>query len=232
MSSRLPVVLGLIAGVVAAVGLFAGAAVLVPDAALPIHDEPSVPPFVAVTPSPTVSPSAASSASPAAASPSGGSPSASVLASDSGAANFHIGQPAPALSVPQVGGGAINLANLKGKPVWLNFMATWCPSCRDEFRQMNSFAARYADEGLVVLAVDVREDAGTVAAFAQSANATFPVGLDADGAAQAGWGAYALPVHYWIDAQGIVRDGALGGIGPDIMANALTTIMPGVSVIP
>ena len=101
----------------------------------------------------------------------------------SAAALFHIGEPAPALVVPQVGGGTIDLANLKGKPVWVNFMGTYCPPCHDEFPLMNGFAARYADDGLVVLAIDVKEDEGTVAAFANDLNATFPLGLDTDGAA-------------------------------------------------
>jgi hypothetical protein len=41
-----------------------------------------------------------------------------------------------------------------------------------------------------------------------------------------------LPVHFWIDADGIVRDGSLGGIGPDIMARGLRAILPGVDVTP
>jgi hypothetical protein len=41
-----------------------------------------------------------------------------------------------------------------------------------------------------------------------------------------------LPVHYWVDATGVVRDGALGGIGPDIMARGLETILEGVEVTP
>lgn len=134
--------------------------------------------------------------------------------------------------MPQVGGGTIDLRNLKGKPVWINFMATWCPPCQDEFPLMNGFAARYAKTGLVVIAIDVREEEGAVAAFAEGLGATFPLGLDADGKASATWNAIALPVHFWIDADGIVRDGALGGIGPDVMANGLKTILPGVDVTP
>ncbi len=45
-------------------------------------------------------------------------------------------------------------------------------------------------------------------------------------------GALALPVHFWIDTDGIVRDAALGGIGPDVMAAGLGTILPGVTVTP
>jgi cytochrome c biogenesis protein CcmG/thiol:disulfide interchange protein DsbE len=115
--------------------------------------------------------------------------------------------------------------------VWVNFMGTYCPPCVDEFPLMNGFAARYADAGLVVLAIDVREEEGVVAAFAESLGATFPLGLDLDGSAADTWkAAAALPMHFWIDAEGIVRDGALGGIGPDIMARGLQTILPGVDV--
>jgi cytochrome c biogenesis protein CcmG, thiol:disulfide interchange protein DsbE len=229
VSSRLPVLLGLITGVFAAVAVLAGAALLVPDAAAPSYAPPSLPvqtasPSVAasasVTPSGGASPSAVPSAS-AGASPSGGS-----------IAYFHVGEAAPALVGSQVGGGTIDLATLKGKPVWVNFMATWCPPCRDEFPLMNSFANRYASKGLVVIAVDVKEDEGTAAGFAQSLNTTFPIGLDTDGTAQQRWGAVALPVHYWIDARGIVRDGSLGDIGPDIMAKGLESILPGVDVTP
>ena len=186
-----------------------------------------------VAPTASASPVAEASASPpasAGASPSG-SPASPGASGDPGAA-FGIGQPAPPLAVPQLGGGEIALSNLRGKPVWVNFMASWCPPCRDELPIMNGYAARYADTGLVVLAIDVREDEAVVDAFIREMNVTFPVGLDADGAAQADWGAFALPVHYWIDAEGIVRDGALGGIGPDVMAEGLESILPGVEVTP
>jgi hypothetical protein len=58
------------------------------------------------------------------------------------------------------------------------------------------------------------------------APAGFLVGLDKGGAAQAGSGAIALPVHVWVDGDGIVRDWALGGIVPDVMGQGLETILP------
>jgi thiol-disulfide isomerase/thioredoxin len=111
-------------------------------------------------------------------------------------------------------------------------MATWCPPCRDELPLMTGYAERYADLGLVVWAIDVEEDPAVVAPFMESVGVTFPVGLDTDGSAQAAWGAVALPVHYWIDADGIIREAALGGIGPDVMAVGLEAILPGVDVAP
>jgi thiol-disulfide isomerase/thioredoxin len=217
MSPRLTILAGLMAGVVVAVVVLGGIVALAPD------------PVPAATPAPSVVPSIVVPSRPPTAGPSG-SPDAS--AASSGDAPFHVGEAAPPLVVPQVGGGTIDLANLKGQPVWVNFMGTYCPPCVDEFPLMNGFAARYADEGLVILAIDVKEEEGVVAAFAESLGATFPLGLDADGSAQADWDAAALPVHFWIDKDGIVRDGALGGIGPDVMARGLQTILPDVTVTP
>lgn len=160
------------------------------------------------------------------------SPSPSASSSSAVQALFHIGQHAPSLIVPQIGGGQIDLAALAGHPVWVEFMATWCPSCRDEFPIMNGFAARYAADGLVVIAIDVREDVGAVAAFADSLSTAFPVGVDSSGATARAWGVGALPIHFFVDSSGIIRDGAIGGIGPDLMAASLGRIMPGVTVTP
>jgi len=228
LGPRLSIAAGLLAGILAAMGLLAGVLAFAPEleTAAPTVALPSLT-ASSPTPSPTTppTPAATASASPAA------TARPSAVASEV-AGPFHVGEPAPVLLVPQVGGGTIDLAALRGKPVWVNFMATWCPPCQDEFPLMNGFANRYADTGLVVLAIDVKEEEGVVAAFAQGLGATFPLGLDGDGAAAAAWGAVALPVHFWIDKDGIVRDGSLGGIGPDVMAEGLRTILPGVDVTP
>jgi cytochrome c biogenesis protein CcmG, thiol:disulfide interchange protein DsbE len=221
MSSRLSIVAGLGAGIVAALALLAGFLFVGPDPSGPLASgspsavaSPSGPPSqAAVTASPATSPTAGASVS-------------------GGSENFHIGDAAPALVVPQVGGGTIDLSALKGTPVWVNFMQTTCEPCITEFPLMNGFAARYGEAGLVILAIDIREEEGLVSSFAQSLNATFPLGLDTDGAAQRTWRAFALPTHFWVDKDGIVRDGALGGIGADIMARGVGKILPGVEVTP
>ncbi len=233
MKTGLTILAGLLAGFLVAAAVLAAFVFLGPD---PVGLRPTppptlVPPSASAAPSasaPTASGSAGPSASAGASAAASGSPGASA---DPGAA-FHIGQPAPVLVVPQVGGGTIDLAALRGKPVWLNFMQTTCPECVDEFPLMNSFSTRYGDQGLVVIAVDIREDEGTVASFAQRLKATFPLGLDGDGTAQQAWGTYALPIHFWIDKDGIVRDGALGGVGADAFAAGLGKILPGVTVTP
>lgn len=228
MSPRLAILAGLLSGILVAALILGGVYALAPEV-------PLVAPTASVAPSPVPSSPVPATDRPSPSAPPSLSPSASPSASASLAASgglFHIGEAAPPLVVPQVGGGTIDLADLKGQPVWVNFMATYCPPCQDEFPLMNGFAARYAKDGLVVLAIDIKEDEGTVAAFAESLGATFPLGLDATGANAEAWDALVLPIHFWIDRDGIVRDGALGGIGPDIMAQGVQSILPGVTVTP
>jgi thiol-disulfide isomerase/thioredoxin len=222
MRARLSIVAGLVAGMAVAVLIVAGLLAFGPE---PVPEPTPVPTFVPSS-SPAVSPSGGA---PVTSSP--GATTAGAASEDPGTL-FHIGETAPALVVPQVGGGTIDLEALRGTPVWVNFMGTYCPPCVDEFPLMNGFAARYAENDLVVVAIDIQEDEGVVAAFATELNATFPIGLDTNAAAQRAWGAFGLPVHYWIDRDGIVRDGALGGIGPDVMARGVGAILPGVEVAP
>ena len=236
MKTGAAVLAGLLAGVLVAGGVLAAFVFVGPD---PVGLSPTPSPTVAISASPSApgaSPSAAagassgSSASPTAAGPAGSG--ASPAGTDAAQAGFHVGQAAPALVVPQLGGGTIDLSTMRGKAVWVNFMQTTCPEFADEFPLMNGFEARYSDKGLIVVAVDVHEDEGTVASFATRLNTRFPVGLDADGTVQRAWAPYALPIHFWIDRNGIVRAGALGGIGPDVMAANLAKILPGVNLTP
>jgi thiol-disulfide isomerase/thioredoxin len=224
MKTGVAILTGLLAGVLVAAGVLAAFVFVGPD---PVGLRPTPSPSFSAAPSLAASASAVASGSPA---PSGSVP----VPSGSGGtqAAFHVGELAPALSVAQLGGGTIDLTALRGEPVWVNFMQTSCPECVDEFPLMNSFKARYSAKGLVVIAIDIREDEGTVASFADRLGATFPFGLDTDGKAQQAWGTYALPIHFWIDKDGIIRAGALGGIGADVMADGLRKIMPGVTITP
>jgi cytochrome c biogenesis protein CcmG/thiol:disulfide interchange protein DsbE len=222
MGSRLSIAAGLVAGVIVALVLLVAFVFVGPDPGGP-----------RASASASASPVAVASGSPGpSAEPSGGSPSPVVSGGSGDVPNFHIGDPAPSLIVPQVGGGTIDLVVLKGQPVWINFMQTTSEPSKTELPLMQGFADRYTQQGLAIIVVDIREDEATVLAFAQGLDSTLPLGLDTDGAAQEGWGAFALPMHYWIDKDGIVQDAASGGIGAETMVRGLTKILPGVEVTP
>jgi thiol-disulfide isomerase/thioredoxin len=217
MRTAVAIIAGLVVGVAAALGLAVAVYSLVPGGPGSTPAPTPSPPPVIETPTPGPS-----------ATPAGGGPG-SPDASRSPSPFPLVGQAAPPLVMPGLDGASIDLAAYRGKPVWLVFGGTYCPPCRDEYPIMNGFAARYADAGLVVLAVHVKEGAEAVKPFVEELGVTFPVGLDEDGSRAAAWDAVALPVHYWIDEQGVVREAALGGLGPDQMAAGLETILPGVT---
>jgi hypothetical protein len=109
MWARLSIVAGVVLGVVVAAVLIGGILAFAPVEPPPTIAAPSLAPasatpFPAASTTPSTPPSAASTAS-----------------ASGGVGAFHIGEAAPPLQVPQVGGGTIDLANLKGKPVWINF---------------------------------------------------------------------------------------------------------------
>lgn len=223
MGSRLAVATGLLAGLLVGGLAVGGAVALLPPPPAPTIPAPS--PIVVATPQASSSPSAAPE--PVA------SPSASPTPSPTPTAQaFGIGQLAPDLKLARAGGGTLNLLSLRGKPVWVNFMATWCPECRTELPQMAGFQARYARAGLTVVLIDVREPGADVTGYLKSIGVSLPVGIDADGAAAAAWRTLALPTHFWLTGEGVIAAGAVGSIGPDQMAANLQTILPGVTVTP
>lgn len=215
-------------------GVLAGfATTVLVIAAIAVGGPAPVPPAASPSdPGTGVLPSPSASATPVPGSPSAspsGEPSPTGDPSD---AAFRVGQPAPALRLPQLGGGTFDLAALTGRPIWIQFTATWCPSCRDDATAMGSFFQRYGDDGLVVVAIDVREDVTTVAAFATTNGIDHPIALDSDGSVARDWGAIALPTHYFIDATGTIRGGAVGTVGRDLLATRIGAILPGVAVEP
>ncbi|HWH25010.1 MAG TPA: TlpA disulfide reductase family protein, partial [Candidatus Limnocylindria bacterium] len=139
-------------------------------------------------------------------------------------AGLGLGMRAPTLTLPALGGGTIDTAAYAGTPLWVTFMATWCPSCIDELPMMDGLQARLGDDLAIVL-VDVREDEELVASFINSLDVELPVALDRDGAVQAEWG-YVLPTHYFIDADGILREVIFGGAPPPVFLDAVRLVAP------
>ena len=124
-------------------------------------------------------------------------------------------------------GRAIKLSELRGKPVVLNFWATWCGPCRSE---MPAFQETYAKRGvggsndLVILAVDVKESKDQVAYFQKQFGLTFPLVLDREGDVVSQYGAQGLPATYFIDKTGIVRSMSLGPVVGDLFTDGLRSI--------
>jgi thiol-disulfide isomerase/thioredoxin len=130
------------------------------------------------------------------------------------------GAPTPALD-----GSVMNTADFEGSPLWVNFMATWCPQCQDELPMMRRFN-RQLDGAMTILIVDVGEDPQTVRQFMRSLDIQLPVGVDPEGSVQQQWGVFGLPVHFWLDEEGIVREIVYGGAPEEIFVEAITSVVP------
>ncbi len=116
-----------------------------------------------------------------------------------------IGEPAPPFSLPGVRGEQISLTDYAGKPILLNFFATWCVPCRAEMPHLQAAYAEHSTDGLVVLGVDVQEGAELVAPFMDELGLTFPAVLDATGEVSVGtYRVGTLPTSVLIDRDGEV----------------------------
>lgn len=222
-------------GVVAGLVVLAAAAVYLLGS-LPagrVGDAPLASPSGAISSPSRAAPSATGSVNPPTPprAPSQVSPSASPSATEPPPVGLGVGSTAPELTVPQLGGGTIDLALLRGRALWINFTASWCPTCRDELPVMQRMQ-RELGERMTVIVVDVQEDEDTVASLASELNLTLPVGMDLDGRVQRTWRAFALPVHYWLDRDGTIRGVVYGGAGPEQLLEGVRTVVPDASLAP
>jgi thiol-disulfide isomerase/thioredoxin len=96
-------------------------------------------------------------------------------------------------------GKDITLSSLKGKVVFLNFWATWCPPCRTEMPSMEILHQRYKNDGLEFVAVDIMESRGVIQDFMRENTYTFPVAMDTNGDVSSKYGVQAIPATFIID---------------------------------
>lgn len=89
------------------------------------------------------------------------------------------GMEVPAFTVQMLDGTTLNSADLAGKVVMVNFWATWCPPCRQEFaRLQKDIVDRFEGEDFILLPISIDDNADTVAKFMQKNGYAFPVGVD------------------------------------------------------
>jgi cytochrome c biogenesis protein CcmG, thiol:disulfide interchange protein DsbE len=128
----------------------------------------------------------------------------------------HVGKPAPDWSEPAEPKGTLSLHSLRGKPVYLNLFATWCAPCNDEAPAINALQERYASKGLQVVGVDILESARKAEQFRTEHHLAYPAVVD-DGTVRGQYNVNGLPVHVFIDRQGVVRNIVVGEMSPDEM---------------
>lgn len=125
-----------------------------------------------------------------------------------------VGGPEPKWSLPTTTGEKLTQKSFAGKPVYLNFFATWCPPCNEEAPDVNAMEKKYGAQGLQVVGVDEAENVDKARTFVKEHNLVFPAVVD-DGTLEDAFLVNGLPLHVFIG-----RDGVIQMIHPGEMSRA------------
>ncbi len=140
-----------------------------------------------------------------------------------------IGQPAPDFALPDLEGNTVRLSDFRGKTVFVNFWATWCPPCRAELPEMERLYRKYRDRGVVILGVDIREASLVVQAFVQEGGFSWTFLLDGTGMVASRYRVAGIPASFFVDAQGIIRATHTGAMNFQTMESKLLVAMGGLA---
>lgn len=124
----------------------------------------------------------------------------------SGSSHSLNGAVAPALTLPLLGGGQLDLSEHLGKDVVvLDFWATWCPPCREGLPTVARIASDYTDKNVAVYAVNLMEVESLVAEFLEMSDIDITVALDSDGTAGQSYKARSIPQTVVIGKDGVIQ---------------------------
>ncbi len=136
-----------------------------------------------------------------------------------------VDHPAPDFTLTTLDNETFSLHAAQGKPVVLNFWATWCGPCQRELPALQAAAERYGDSVLIV-GVDQGEAADLVQRYVDEKGLTFAIPLDADFAVSGLYNVQGLPTTYFIDSQGVIRQIWMGEMNSITLAEGVAALFP------
>jgi cytochrome c biogenesis protein CcmG/thiol:disulfide interchange protein DsbE len=148
-----------------------------------------------------------------------------TIGSDAAVGSTQLDRPAPAFSLERLDGGRVSLDELRGRPVVLNFWASWCAPCKDEAPMLTKLAADHAGE-LVVVGVVYQDDATAAGDFMERYGQTYPGVVDPGGRTALDYGVFGIPETFYIDATGTIRGRTFGPLVADQLEAAVARILP------
>ncbi len=118
-------------------------------------------------------------------------------------------------SLQDLSGKTVKLSDFRGKPVLLDFWATWCGPCRVSMPMVQAFYERHAKEGLVVLGLNMDEDPSHVPLFVKNYKITYPIVLAGLSSVPGEFGMEGIPLFIFIDKKGFLVD-RYDGFSPEM----------------
>ena len=136
---------------------------------------------------------------------------------------------APDFTVVDADGTEVKLSDYVGKPIVLNFWASWCSPCKSEMPEFNAAWEELEGEVqflMVNMTDGARETVESAREYVEGEGFTFPVLFDTKSEAAIAYSAYSLPTTYFIDAEGYVTARAVGAIDGETLQKGLDLIHP------
>lgn len=137
--------------------------------------------------------------------------------------------PAPDFLMTDSDGNTVRLSDFEGKPVVLNFWASWCGPCKNEMPEFDKLYSEFGDEFhflMVNLTDGSRETVAGAKEFIEEAGYGFSVYFDIDGEGASEFSVYSIPVTYFIDARGNIAAYAQGSLDGEIIKQGMDMISP------
>ncbi len=135
-----------------------------------------------------------------------------------------MGKLAPNFLLQTFDGSTVRLSDLRGKPVFINFWATWCLFCVAEMPAMQRLADQYEGR-LVIVGVNVGETLGEAQPFATENDIRYPLLLDPETNVTEAYRVQAMPTSLFVDANGVVQFVRYGVLTPDQMDAAVQPLL-------
>jgi cytochrome c biogenesis protein CcmG/thiol:disulfide interchange protein DsbE len=132
-----------------------------------------------------------------------------------------VGAAAVPFELKSMEGKLLTLDSFRGKPLVLNFFASWCDPCREEMPIINELAAKASNESYSVLGIAVEDTRAAVSEFAKESKLLFPIALDLNSTVKRAYRIFGPPATFFIDGHGVIRDIVLGPISAERARDAL-----------